>query len=132
MKKLMMCLALAVPGAALADTCPPSPSDWDDWGWIQSGASGDAWMTGVVCASQAKKQSVIDLVKTHLGLAENWDSWDHAIDDAEDCNPDTWGGRLVNGATPRSSSASAATTTRSRTSPPRRRSCRTTPSSRAG
>ncbi len=97
MKTLTLFLGLAVPGAALAQTCPPQQSDFDDWGWLKSGESGDAWMTDIVCDTPGVLPSAILAATTHLGLAQNLAFWD-MLSDASDCNPNTWGMRLVNGA----------------------------------
>jgi hypothetical protein len=95
---LVIATLAASAGAARADYCPPHVSDFDSWGWTQSSQSGDAWMTPIVCSSNAHRQAVVDLVKADLGLGENWDYWDDILPDAANCNPDSWAGRLVNGA----------------------------------
>ncbi len=85
------------PTAARADACPPSVAAFDTWTWLQGDASGDDWMTSVVCQSDAFREAAKNLVVSHMGLDHNWDYWSTIVPSANDCNPDNWGARTVNG-----------------------------------
>ena len=84
-------------GPALADNCPPSVAAFDTWTWLPGSTSGDNWMTNIVCASNATRAAAKALVVANMGLGANWDYWDEIIPTVDDCNPDTWGARVVNG-----------------------------------
>ena len=94
---LTLCTLALAPRLARADACPPNSSDFNVWGWLQGSASGDDWMTDVVCESAATRNAAKDLVVSHLGLDENWDYWEDIIPDVASCNPNSWAARTVNG-----------------------------------
>lgn len=84
-------------GPARADSCPPNQSDFDAWTWLPASQSGDTWMKNMICASAATRDAAKSLVVTHMGLDENWDSWEDMFSRYNNCNANDWAIRAVNG-----------------------------------
>jgi hypothetical protein len=101
MKKLNLPLAAvllaALPSVGRADSCPPSASDFTSWTWLSAGVSGDTWMKNIVCASNATRDAAKNLVVNHMGLDENWSSWEDMMSRYNQCNANDWALRAVNG-----------------------------------
>lgn len=95
--KITLLVAALIGNTAAADECPPSRSDFDAWGWTESATSGDGWMNGIICRDAGTRNAARDLVVRYMGLEENWDYWEEMVPVIDECRPDTWAGRLVDG-----------------------------------
>lgn len=90
-----------------ADWCPPTPNEFVTWGANDAVTSGDEWMSRLWCGSvvdgqlvtQPNAPVVFNSVVDAMGLAQNWSSkWAQLMGDVGSCNPESWSGRLMNGA----------------------------------
>jgi hypothetical protein len=54
-------------------------------------------MKNIVCASNATRDAAKNLVVNHMGLDENWSSWEDMMSRYNNCNANDWAIRAVNG-----------------------------------
>lgn len=92
MRRLLSILILCAPLAAAADPCPTGP-----WPWVQADATGDDWVSDLVCVDWQTREAITNHVVTHMGLDENWSYWDQMLVPIGICNENYWGGRAING-----------------------------------
>ncbi len=105
---ILLSLCALIPTPAMSTNwCPPTAEAFDQWGWLDENEGGDAWMSTVWCGSTIEGQlyplpsrsDVINSVIDNMGLSANWSSeWAQLMSDAAACQPNSWSGRLVNGA----------------------------------